>query len=127
MIKLSEWLKDELEARAVREAPAEACGLISRTPLDDRAHPGRIHLWDALNASENPESSFMIAPRSQFDILHQIELLGHELIGIYHSHPRSGPAPSATDKTLAALWPSLDWVIVGFDDDGGALFWAGRP
>ena len=36
-----------------------------------------------------------------------------ELVAIYHSHTRSAPYPSQTDVNFAALWPGLEWLIVG--------------
>ena len=42
---------------------------------------------------------------------------GEQLLGIYHSHPRSAePAPSQTDVRLA-YYPRAVYFIVGFDND----------
>lgn len=113
MIELTDWLRAELVRRADREAPLEACGLISRAASDARVSPGRIALWEAENAAEQPETSFLIAPQAQFDLLASIERYGHTLAGIYHSHAHSGPEPSERDRAIAAGWPGLTWVIVG--------------
>jgi proteasome lid subunit RPN8/RPN11 len=36
-----------------------------------------------------------------------------EIGAIYHSHVRSKPYPSQTDINFAALWPGVEWIIVG--------------
>lgn len=38
---------------------------------------------------------------------------GCEIGAIYHSHVRSQPYPSQTDINFAALWPGVEWIIVG--------------
>lgn len=147
MIELTDWLRAELIRRADREAPLEACGLISRARPTSRYPAGQIFLWEAENAAEQPETSFLIAPQDQFDLLEQIEIAHQELAGIYHSHPRSPAAMSRRDLAIAALWPGVTWVIVGSkpcacmegepdrtpgcDDCNGAGvvpdFWVGEP
>lgn len=76
-------------------------------------HPTR--LWRAQNASQEPETSFLIDPREQTALLRAIWAEGEELAGIFHSHPRSDPKPSERDRAIAAAQPRpLAWVIVGF-------------
>lgn len=111
MIKLTPWLMDELERRAAAEAPDECCGLIG-------SNERGIALWAAENAAASPRDSFAISPESQFGILKQMRGRGEELAGVYHSHPRSGPAPSKRDRAIAEALgqsvPGLTWVILGY-------------
>jgi desampylase len=113
-IELTDWLRAELIRRAEAEAPNECCGLISRSSWADPVAPGRIHLWAAENASDRPDDSFYIATAVQLRILQEIEAQGQQLVGIYHSHPKSPPTPSPTDRVMAEGWPGVTWVIVGF-------------
>jgi proteasome lid subunit RPN8/RPN11 len=46
-------------------------------------------------------------------LMDEIEDGGEELGAIYHSHTRSEPYPSQTDVNFAALWPGVEWLIVG--------------
>ena len=65
---------------------------------------------DAANAYET-------APAELFAAQRRMRARGEELLGIYHSHPRSAdPVPSLTDVKLA-FYPSAVYFIVGL---GGA-------
>lgn len=126
MVELTDWLRGELVRRAEAEAPNECCGLISRARPDDRYPEGRISLWAAENASDRPDDAFFIAPAEQLALLREIEKQGHQLVGIYHSHPKSPPTPSQTDRTIAEFWPDVAWIIVGRVEcpncDGGYVY-----
>ena len=51
---------------------------------------------------------------------------GEQLVGVYHSHPRSKePEPSATDVRLA-FYPEAFYFIIGFDEEGGCVLRAFR-
>lgn len=72
-------------------APQEACGLLF----------GRgdvvAKVWPMANIAIHPEQTYRILPQDFIQTLKQLEADGLELIGIFHSHPRSAPRPSATD------------------------------
>lgn len=106
MIRLPDWLHDELIRRARAESPREACGLIGRRGTD-------LYLYSAENAAESPTDSFVIGPKEQLALLRAIEDEGQELVAIWHSHAHSGPNPSERDRFIARAWPGLAWVIVG--------------
>lgn len=112
MIDLTDKLKAELERLAAAESPKECCGLIS----EDR--DGNAVLWPGENVSDDPEDKFWLNPAEQLQILDEIQRLGHEYVGIFHSHPASGPEPSRKDRAIADYWPpGITWVIVGRCDD----------
>lgn len=106
MIELTDQLRAELIRRADAESPQEACGLIGG------GEAGTV-LYAAVNASGSPTDSFVIAPTEQLVLTKRIEADGRELVGIYHSHPHSGPEPSKRDREIARFWPGVVWVIVG--------------
>lgn len=109
MIELDDWLRSELLRRAENEAPAEACGLISR------GAGGKIALWAAENEAADPEHGFEIQSGDLLGILRQIEGRDETLVGVYHSHPGGEPSPSPADVETAARWPGLTWVIVAIN------------
>lgn len=37
-----------------------------------------------------------------------------ELVAIYHSHPRSQPVPSPTDRADAARWPEPAYILASW-------------
>jgi [CysO sulfur-carrier protein]-S-L-cysteine hydrolase len=87
----------EIVARVMEHAraelPDEACGLLSGSLRGGRAtrfHPAR-------NADASPRR-FTLHPEDQVRITFAIERAGEDLVAIFHSHPRSAPAPSPTDR-----------------------------
>ena len=66
----------------------------------------------ATNAAASP-LRFEVEPRELFGLVTEIEDRGDELGAIYHSHTRSVPEPSQTDVNFAAMWPGVEWIIVG--------------
>jgi proteasome lid subunit RPN8/RPN11 len=101
---------DEIVAHAVRDAPNECCGVIA----------GRDGAATAVHATENVVASpfrFEIDGLALMHLIDRFEAAGEALVAIYHSHTRSEPYPSQTDLNFAALWPGVEWLIVGVADD----------
>lgn len=143
MIELTPRLQQTLVERAEQEAPLEACGLLSQPKRVGDGETPKTALWSAENVAAEPETSFLIDPAHQLGALQQMWARGEELVGIFHSHPRSSPEPSARDRELArpieAARPvgaePLIWVIVGFPaeyqdvpvEEREPAFWVGFP
>jgi len=105
-VRISRSLLDEIVAHAVRDAPNECCGVIA----------ARAGAATAVHATENRAASpfrFEIDGLELMRLLDRFEGDGDELGAIYHSHTRSAPNPSQTDVNFAALWPGVEWLIVG--------------
>src|SRR3954466_13655982 len=90
-------------------APDECCGvLLGRGDAIEEAVRAR-------NAADSPRTRFMVDPKDHIDIRRAGRTRGLEVVGFYHSHPRSTAAPSDTERSEAA-YPGL-YVIVGLDVD----------
>ena len=107
-MEIAPELVEQMVAHAREDAPLECCGLLA---VDgDRV----VRVFRARNAD---------ASRMRFTVDSQDHLAAHlaaeadglELGGIYHSHPKTEPAPSQTDINKAAAWPGALWVIVGLE------------
>ncbi len=110
-MRIARGLLDEIVAHAVRDAPDECCGVIA----------GRDGGATAVHATENVVASpfrFEIDGLELMRLIDGIEAAGDELAAIYHSHTRSDPFPSQTDLNFAALWPGVEWLIVGVPKRG---------
>ena len=110
-MQIARPLLDEIVAHAVRDAPNECCGLVS----------SRDGSASAVHSAENLAASpfrFEIDGLTLMRLIDEIEDGGEELVAIYHSHTRSAPYPSQTDVNFAALWPGLEWLIVGISGNG---------
>ena len=66
----------------------------------------------ATNVAASP-MRFEVDAQELYRLMTEIEDRGDELGAIYHSHTRSVPEPSQTDVNFAALWPGVEWIIVG--------------
>lgn len=103
-MRISRALLDELVAHARRDAPNECCGLLG----------GRDGEVTSVHPTANEFASpmrFRIESGDQLRATNAIETAGEELVGLYHSHPRSEAYPSQTDVNLAEWWPGVVWVI----------------
>jgi proteasome lid subunit RPN8/RPN11 len=91
-----------------REAqPAECCGVLvgrERAILEScRAH----------NLADDP-NRFLIDPRDHIEARRTARDRGLDVVGFYHSHPRSAPYPSPTD-VAEATYPECVYLIVSLD------------
>ncbi|MEA2155924.1 MAG: [CysO sulfur-carrier protein]-S-L-cysteine hydrolase [Solirubrobacteraceae bacterium] len=105
-MRIARALLDEVVAHAVRDAPDECCGVIA----------ARDGAATAVHAAENLAASpfrFEIDGIVLMRLIDGFEEAGEDLAAIYHSHTRSEPFPSQTDMNFAALWPGVEWLIVG--------------
>jgi proteasome lid subunit RPN8/RPN11 len=105
-VKIARPLLDEIVEHAVRDTPNECCGIVA----------SRAGAATAVHAMENLAASpfrFEIDGLTLMRLSDRMEADGEELGAIYHSHTRSAPYPSQTDVNFAALWPGVQWLIVG--------------
>lgn len=110
MITLSTAQLERILAHAAEAKPNECCGLIGGQ--DNQAR----NTYPMQNVSQNPQQAYEAAPEDLFNAQRDMRERGEQLLGIYHSHPRSPePTPSQTDVRLA-YYPQAVYFIVGFDN-----------
>ncbi len=95
-------------AHAAAEAPRECCGILLGTP-DAITHSIR-----AGNLAEGT-TRFLIDPHDHVRALREARRHNLELVGFYHSHPRSAPYPSETDLA-ESVYPGAVHLIAGVVD-----------
>lgn len=95
---------EELVSHAREELPNECCGIIATK--DGEA----MRVFRAANAYASP-LRYEIDSKDLIKIYLEIEGLGWELGGIYHSHTKSPAEPSQTDIN-EARWPEALYLIV---------------
>jgi [CysO sulfur-carrier protein]-S-L-cysteine hydrolase len=110
VITLVQRALDDVRAHARDEAPRECCGvLIGR----DRAI---LESARALNLAEGT-SRFLIDPRDHIRAMRDARTRQMDVIGFYHSHPRSQAVPSETDVAESGYAGAMH-LIVGVAPDG---------
>jgi len=97
---------DAIVAHARRDAPDECCGIVG-------ARDGVAVFVMELENTEHSPLRFNVSSVDILRAFNAMEDAGVEHVGIYHSHTRSAPYPSQTDISQAALWPGIEWLIVG--------------
>jgi proteasome lid subunit RPN8/RPN11 len=96
---------DAIEAHARETAPEECCGLLLGSP-DVITMSVR-----AQNRADDRRRRYLIDPRDHFEAIRRARDLDLEVVGAYHSHPRSAPVPSDTDR--AGAFENFLFVIAG--------------
>lgn len=105
-MQIARSLLDLIVEHAVRDAPNECCGVVA----------SRAGVATAVHATQSLSPSpfrFEIEGLTLMRLIDAFEGDGQDLGAIYHSHTRSKPYPSQTDVNFAALWPGVEWLIVG--------------
>jgi proteasome lid subunit RPN8/RPN11 len=97
-------VRDEIVTHARAGLPNEACGILAG--LD-----GRVERFFPAESDEPSPYYYRIESRDQIRIMNEIDEVGLDLIGIYHSHTSSPAFPSRTDAEQA-FWPDAVYVIV---------------
>ena len=115
MITLSREHVDEMFAHARAASPAECCGLVGGSLQRAKS------IYRLRNIAADTLVGYEAAPEELFAAQRSIRERGEELLGIYHSHPRSRePVPSETDVRLA-YYPSAIYFIIGLSADSETL------
>lgn len=123
-ITIPTWLQDLLKKIAERTLPEECCGLLYGQTLTYDVKEGegepRIHfmvrdLLTAPNEAKNKEKDFSISPAHVPILETVIEAKGMEVVGIYHSHPRTTLIPSEGDERFNSN-PGIPMIICNTKD-----------
>lgn len=107
-IHITDAVKRAVEEHALRERPAECCGLLSgANGIITDIHPLR-------NEAERPETRYLASPADLFAAMRIMRDAGKRLLGIYHSHPRSSAFPSSSDVEMA-FYPEAVYFIISLE------------
>jgi proteasome lid subunit RPN8/RPN11 len=107
-VSVTDAVLRRIEEHALEARPAECCGLLS-------GHQGLITQAHQLtNTADKPETKYFASPEELFTAMRRIRNAGHELLGVYHSHPRTSAYPSPTDVELA-FYPEAFYFIISLE------------
>ncbi|HEY7933211.1 MAG TPA: M67 family metallopeptidase [Solirubrobacteraceae bacterium] len=112
-MNISAELLAEILAHAKEQPTVEVCGLVAVKPGSSGSPAEAVRVHRAINIHASA-LKFEIDGKEQLRLRRTIEdEEGCEIGAIYHSHVRSKPYPSQTDINFSALWPGVEWIIVG--------------
>ena len=107
-VELADGIATRLVAYARTAAPRECCGfLVGRGSRIDECVP-------TANVDPDP-SRYQIDPASHIELNRRLRGSSRSILGVYHSHPRGGAAPSPSDVAEAA-YREFVYVIVSLED-----------
>jgi proteasome lid subunit RPN8/RPN11 len=116
MITLTRAHVDEMYAHARAASPAECCGLIG-----GEVNGAAQAIYRLRNVARDPLIAYEAAPEELFAVQREMRVRAEQLLGIYHSHPRSPePTPSGRDVRLA-FYPSAIYFIIGLSETQATL------
>ena len=97
-----------LVEEAEKAAPAECCGVLG----------GRdgciIAVIPVANVAADAESHFELDPAGLVEARSALRRAGLDVVGFYHSHPRTSPEPSSYD-VANAWYPESVYVVIGLE------------
>jgi proteasome lid subunit RPN8/RPN11 len=101
---------EDMIAHAREEAPRECCGLLvgRQAAIDEAVRATNI---------EPGTTRYRIEPADHFRLIKVLRGTDRDIVGAYHSHPRSPARPSPTDLAEAAGEGFL-YVIVSLAEPG---------
>ncbi len=95
--------------------PDEACGvLIGRKEQSSII----VKIVLPIKNSRPSDRSFELDSKEHYEAWNRADEEGMEIVGVYHTHPRSKASPSAWDRESMENYQIL-WVIVGVDGING--------
>jgi len=106
---------ETVEQRALDAFPAECCGLLVGSAVGgEMVRIGSVEA--CVNQAADRRCRFTISPDSLLAAYRWARDRGEQVVGTYHSHPRSAAVPSDIDRESA--WPGASYLIVGLSDAG---------
>ena len=107
IIKISESLRKNLELHANEQNPYEACAILLGNKDEKIWEATEIFLTENI---EKSEINFTVSNEQLLGGYKMAEEKGLDVVGIFHSHPKSLPSPSNTDIKFMKGNP-IPWII----------------
>ena len=108
-IILNQAQMDLLRDHAVKCGSNESCAMLLGIQEEEKWNVKEIFLTQ--NVDGNPEAEFTISPEELLSGYKYAEEEHLELVGIFHSHPKSIALPSNTDRKFMGLNGDVPWII----------------
>jgi len=100
-MQLEHW--EAMRAHILKCLPNEACGILGG--MGERVH----EVIPVTNELQSPYH-FRMQPAEQLAAMQRIEGMGHQMIGIYHSHIYGPEGPSTTDLD-ESYFPQVAYLV----------------
>lgn len=104
-LRIGQSVIDAIATHARDDAPLECCGLLIG------AGDHVVQASRAINLDRSPRR-YTLDPRTYLQVSREARTQGLDVVGAYHSHPKSPPIPSETDLAEGADAPFV-YLIAG--------------
>ena len=111
MLRIPQYIIDEMTAHALQLSPVECCGIMAGKSSEEDANV--THIYPIRNEDHSIVSYFM-DPKELLWVHKNIRSNQLDLLVIYHSHTHTQAYPSATDVRLA-FYPEAYYVIISLE------------
>ena len=113
-IELSKIITGQMTLSAQNAYPGECCGILLGKSAE-KSESGKIEILEAREAPNQVQGAqkaahFSIDPLFVYQVEQEIEGVGLEVVGFYHSHPDCAAVPS--DEDYEKMVPGLVYVIL---------------
>ena len=108
-IILNQSQLDILTEHAIKSGQNESCAMLLGIQKEQQWNVKEVFLTQ--NVDGNPEMEFTISPDELLSGYKHADTEHLELVGIFHSHPKSIALPSNTDRKFMALNGDVPWII----------------
>ena len=108
-ILLNQKQVDILMQYSEKAGLSESCAMLFGTHGDQQWNVKEVFL--TRNAHTDSETSFIITPEELLQGYQLAEKKQLELVGIFHSHPKSAASPSNLDKKFMKVNGDVPWII----------------
>ena len=108
-ILLNQKQVDALIQHSEKAGLSESCAMLLGTHDDQQWNVKEVFLTH--NAHTDSETSFIITPEELLQGYQLAEKKQLELVGIFHSHPKSAASPSNFDKKFMKVNGDVPWII----------------
>jgi len=106
-IIISKQFREELIKHANKQNPSEACAILLGNTDEETWKTTEIFLTENIDKSE---INFTISNQQLLEVYSKAEESRLDVVGIFHSHPKSEPSPSNTDIKFMKGNP-VPWII----------------
>lgn len=112
-VRIGDGLAERIRTHAEQAYPGECCGFLLGKVGEDQQ---RIILGveSVTNEAADDADRYTISPWDYLRVDRTARVKGWDILGCYHSHPDTPPAPSAID--VADAWPWYLYLIVAVYD-----------
>ena len=110
MIAIGRHVLDAVLAHAREDSPRECCGML----LGD---PQRITGSARARNLAGGDTRFLLDQQDHIAAIRRARASGLDVVGFYHSHPRSIPYPSETDVAEAGYAEAMHLLVGPLDAD----------